>query len=153
MMQGEVGLAGKTVVRFGLNSSLGLGGLVDLATPAGIEFHDSDFGQTLGVWGVGDGPYLVLPLFGPNNPRDLAGLAADIVMDPLTYVGIRDYVYWGMGEYGLVVLDTRARNITTVEELEKGSVDLYASERSLYRQYRENKIRHGKADVKDLPDM
>ncbi len=153
LLQGEVGLAGETVGRFGLNSTLGLGGLIDVATPAGIPNHSADFGQTLGIWGVGDGPYLVLPLLGPDNPRDLTGLAADIFMDPLMYAHIRDYTYWGIGEYGLVVLDTRARNIETIEDLENSSVDFYASERSLYRQYRDNQIHHGKPNVKELPNM
>lgn len=153
VLQGEPELAGQTVGRFGLNSTIGLGGLVDVATPAGIPDHTSDFGQTLGVWGVGGDPYLVLPLLGPDNPRDAIGQVADIFMDPLASVGIRDYTYWGIGEYSVNVLDTRARNIGTLKAIEDSSVDLYASERSLYRQYRNNKIRHGKSDVKDLPDM
>ncbi len=153
VLQGEVGLAGETVGRFGLNSTLGLGGLIDVASPAGIPRHSADFGQTLGVWGVGDRPYLVLPLLGPNNPRDATGMVADIFMDPLTYANIRDYVYWDIGREAVTVLDTRSRNITTIEDLENSSVDLYASERSLYRQYRNNHIHHGEADVKDLPDM
>jgi phospholipid-binding lipoprotein MlaA len=153
VLQGEVELASETVGRFGLNSTLGLGGLIDVATPAGIPYHSADFGQTLGVWGVGDGPYLVLPLLGPDNPRDFVGFVADIFMDPLTYVGIRDYVFWSLGEGAVNILDTRAHNIGTLEDLEKSSVDLYASERSLYRQYRNSHIRHGKSDVKNLPDM
>jgi phospholipid-binding lipoprotein MlaA len=153
ILQGEFGLAIQTVGRFGLNSTLGLGGLIDVATPAGIPYHSADFGQTLGVWGVGDGPYLVLPLLGPDNPRDLAGLVADTFMDPLIYVGIRDYAYWGIGEEAVTVVDTRARNIDTIEDIERSSLDLYATERSLYRQYRNNHIQHGKLDAQSLPKM
>jgi len=153
VLQGEFGLAIRTVGRFGLNSTLGLGGLIDVATPAGIPYHSSDFGQTLGVWGVGDGPYLVLPLLGPDNPRDFVGLVADTFMDPLIYVGIRDYTYWGIGEEGATVLDTRARNIGTIEDIERSSLDLYATERSLYRQYRNNHIQHGKLNQQSLPKM
>lgn len=153
VLQGEMTLATQSLGRFGLNSTIGLGGLVDVATPAGIPRHDSDFGQTLGVWGVGGDPYLVLPLLGPSDPRDLVGYAADTFSDPLIYLGIRDYAYWSMGRGALAIVDTRARNLTTLDELQQSSVDLYASTRSLYRQYRAAHIRHGKSDVKNLPDM
>lgn len=153
LLQGQIDLAADTIGRFSLNSTLGLGGLIDLGTPAGIPSHTADFGQTLGVWGVGDGPYLVLPLLGPDNPRDLVGQIADVFGDPLGYGFIRDYTYWSIGREGATVLDTRARNIETLNDLENSSVDLYASERNLYRQYRKNLVHHGKADVKDLPDM
>lgn len=153
LLQGEIGLAGEAVGRFGLNSTLGLGGFVDLATPAGIPFHSADFGQTLGVWGVGDNPYLMLPLLGPSNPRDLTGEAADFFADPLMYLGIRDYTYWSIGHESVVILDTRSRNIETIDELERSSVDEYASTRSLYRQYRRAHVRHGRTDVEELPQM
>lgn len=153
VLQGEIGLASETIGRFGLNSTIGLGGLVDVATAAGLAYHSSDFGQTLGVWGVGDEPYLVVPLLGPNNPRDLAGYVADTFMDPLNYAGIRDYTYWAMGRGAATILDERARNIETLDDLERTSVDLYATERSLYRQYRRAHINHGRTDVKNLPAM
>jgi phospholipid-binding lipoprotein MlaA len=153
MMQGEIDLAAQSAGRFGLNSTIGLAGIVDVATPAGIPYHTADFGQTLGVWGVGDDPYLVLPLLGPSNPRDLVGYGADIAMDPLNYAHIREYTYWSMGRSALEILDTRARNIDTIDQLESTSVDVYASTRSLYRQYRNALIRHGKSDVKNLPPM
>jgi phospholipid-binding lipoprotein MlaA len=153
VLQGELGLASDTAGRFGLNTTLGLGGLVDLATPAGIPYHSADFGQTMGVWGVGDEPYLVLPLLGPSNPRDLAGYVADQAMDPLNYAGIRDYTYWAMGRGSLQILDARSRNIETIDQLEQTTVDEYASTRSLFRQYRRSHIRHGRSDVKNLPPM
>jgi phospholipid-binding lipoprotein MlaA len=153
VLQGEVELACETIGRFGLNSTLGLGGLIDLATAAGIPYHTADFGQTLGVWGVGDAPYLVLPLLGPDNPRDLVGYVADLFINPLNYAGIRDYTYWGLGIGAADLLDLRARNINTLADLKRSSLDLYAARRSLYRQYRKSLIRHGKPDVKDLPEM
>jgi len=153
LLQGEVNLAGQSVGRFGLNSTIGLGGLIDVATPAGLPYHSSDFGQTLGVWGVGDDPYLVVPLLGPTNPRDLTGYVADTFMQPLNYVGIRDYTYWALGEGAAGILDTRARNIDTLNQLEQTSVDPYASTRSLYRQYRRAHIQHGKTNLKNLPPM
>jgi phospholipid-binding lipoprotein MlaA len=153
LLQGEVELAGETLGRFGLNSTIGVGGLVDVATPAGIPGHSSDFGQTLGVWGVGPNPYLVLPLLGPSNPRDATGYVADTFMDPLNYVGIRTYTYWAIGRGAVNILDERSRNIETLDELDQSSVDKYASMRSLYRQYRASHIRHGQSDVQDLPNM
>jgi phospholipid-binding lipoprotein MlaA len=153
VLQGEVGLASQTAGRFGLNSTLGLGGLIDVATPAGIPYHSADFGQTLGVWGVGDDPYLVVPLIGPSNPRDLAGYAADTFADPLNYVGIRTYTYWAIGRGAANILDTRARSLDTLDEIQQGSVDPYASTRNLYRQYRKAHIQHGKSNAKDLPPM
>jgi phospholipid-binding lipoprotein MlaA len=153
LFQGEVLLAGQTLGRFGLNTTIGVGGLVDVATPAGIPLHSSDFGQTLGVWGVGPDPYLVLPLLGPSNPRDLTGYVADTFMDPLTYVGIRDYTYWAMGRGAVTIVDVRSRNLEMMDELDRSSVDKYASMRSLYRQYRAAHIRHGQSDVQDLPNM
>ncbi len=153
VLQGEFTLATQTVGRFGLNSTVGLGGLVDIATPAGIPYHSADFGQTLGVWGVGDKPYLVLPLLGPDNPRDLTGQIADIFADPLLYLHLRSYTYWTMGRSGAEILDTRSSNLDMLDQLERSSVDEYASVRSLYKQYRDAHIRHGKQDVKNLPDM
>ncbi len=153
LLQGEFTLATQTVGRFGLNSTVGLGGLVDVATPAGIPYHSADFGQTLGVWGVGDKPYLVLPLLGPDNPRDLAGQIADIFADPLMYLNLRSYTYWVMGRDGTEILDTRSGNLDMLDQLERSSVDEYASVRSLYKQFRNAHIRHGKQDVKNLPDM
>jgi phospholipid-binding lipoprotein MlaA len=153
ILQGEVELASETVGRFGLNSTVGLAGLIDVATPAGLPYHSSDFGQTLGVWGVGDDPYLVVPLLGPTNPRDLTGYAADTFADPLNFVGIREYTYWAFGRGAANILDARARSIETLDQLEETSVDPYASTRSLYRQYRRAHIQHGRSNVKNLPPM
>lgn len=153
LLQGEISLAGDTVGRFGLNTTVGLGGLVDVATPAGIPAHSSDFGQTLGVWGVEAGPYLVLPLLGPSNPRDAVGYVADTFADPTAYVGIRDYIYWAIGRGAVNIIDERSRNLESLEQLQQSSVDEYASMRSLYRQYRAAHIHHGKSNAKDLPEM
>lgn len=153
LLQGEVGMAAETLGRFSINSTFGVGGLVDLGAPAGMPPHSSDFGQTLGVWGVGPGPYLVLPLLGPSNPRDFTGEVVDLFMDPLTYVGIRDYIYWSIGEETADLFDERVEALGTVDELERNSVDPYATARSLYLQYRDSEVHHGASDVKNLPDM
>jgi phospholipid-binding lipoprotein MlaA len=144
LFQGETDRAGVTVSRFLVNSTMGLGGLFDIAARMGLDYHDEDFGQTLAVHGVGEGPYLMLPLLGPSNPRDAAGRVVDMLFDPLTYIG----VFGGVDNIGLgaaVVdgLDTRARNLKTLDEIRKGSLDYYATIRSLYRQHRNDEINNG----------
>lgn len=152
LLQGELKRAGQTVGRFGINSTLGLAGLFDPATKMGIPYHSEDFGQTLGVYGADEGPYLVLPLFGPDPPRDAVGQVADVFLDPFTYIAIREHFYWSAGRFALGMFDLRARNIGTMEGIERQSVDYYASVRSLYRQLRNNEIRNGKPSD-DLPDF
>lgn len=86
LLQGK-GKDGVTdLLRFAFNSSFGMLGFVDVATPAGLERHNEDFGQTFGKWGIGSGAYVVLPFFGPRTVRDTVGLVADIATDPLTYI-------------------------------------------------------------------
>jgi phospholipid-binding lipoprotein MlaA len=132
---------------------VGLAGTVDVAQRWGLEPHTEDFGQTLAVWGVGDGPYLVLPLLGPSGPRDAIGDVADIFMHPFTYTGLREKGWWtaGIGVVGAV--DLRSRNLDAIDQVEQTSVDPYASIRSLYRQYRENEIRNGELRPEDLPEF
>ncbi|HVO04355.1 MAG TPA: VacJ family lipoprotein [Candidatus Cybelea sp.] len=144
MFQGSLGRAGDTASRFLINSTIGVGGLFDVADSFGIKYHDEDFGQTLGWYHVGEGPYLMLPVLGPSNPRDLTGRVVDYALDPLTWVGYIYNVGWiNTVRGGLEGLDTRARNMQAIEELQKGSVDFYATIRSLYRQHRNDAIRNG----------
>ena len=153
VLQGEVTRGSQTFGRFAINSTIGIGGILDLATPMGIPYHSEDFGQTLGVYGVPEGPYLVLPFFGPDPPRDLAGQVADVFLDPFTYVKLREHGWYSFGRAYFSLLDLRSRNLGTLEGIERSSVDYYASVRSLYRQLRNNEIRNGKSDVKDLPSF
>ncbi len=143
----------QTLGRFVVNSTIGLAGLVDVATPMGIPGHDEDFGETLGMYGVGEGPYLVLPLLGPSNPRDAVGHVVDIAFDPLTYIGMREKGWWMAGRNVLGIVDERAQNIDTLDNIEKSSVDLYATLRSLYRQHRAAAIRGGQPDLQNLPNI
>lgn len=154
VFQGEPDRAGVTLLRFGINSTIGLGGLIDVASELDLPYHDEDFGQTLGTWGVGEGPYLYLFVMGPTNARDLTGFVVDRGLDPLTYVnwGNDDLEYAPVARTALNVIDLRARNIDTLDEIERASVDYYASIRSLYRQSREDAIRNG-TPSKDLPDF
>lgn len=154
VLQAEPSRAGETLERFAVNSTMGLGGLFDPATEhLHMPSHSEDFGQTLGVWGVGGNPYLMLPVLGPSSPRDAVGRAGDAAADPLTWLHYKQHIWWSLGRAYLKIVDLRARNIDTLADIERSSLDFYATTRSLYRQYRENEIRNGKSDSKDLPDI
>lgn len=153
VLQGEATRAGTTFSRAVVNSTFGIGGLIDVAGKLGLPGHEEDFGQTLGVWGVDEGPYLVLPFAGPSNPRDLAGMGGDIAMDPFTYMKWNNSTLHMMIRSGLEIVDLRARNVDALDQIERTSVDLYATTRSLYRQHRNAEIRNGAADTANLPDL
>jgi phospholipid-binding lipoprotein MlaA len=153
VLQGAADHAADSLGRFVINSTIGVGGLIDVAQKIGVREHDSDFGETLGVWGVGPGPYLVLPLLGPSDPRDALGYGVDIAMDPGTWISWRSSTYYMLGRGVMKIVDERARNIDTLNEIERTSVDLYATLRSLYRQHREAEIHGGKPDLENLPNF
>jgi phospholipid-binding lipoprotein MlaA len=153
VLQGRAERAADSLGRFTVNSTLGIGGLIDVAAKFGIPEHESDFGETLGVWGVGDYPYLVLPVLGPSNPRDAFGYGVDIVLDPSTWISWRSDIYYKLGRDALKIVDERAQNIDTIAELERSSVDLYATLRSLYRQHREAEINGGEPNLENLPNF
>ncbi len=153
VLEGELNRGGQTIGRFAVNSTLGLGGLTDVASTLGIPGHDADFGTTLGTWGISEGPFLILPLLGPAPPRDLTGKAVDILLDPLTYVSLHNKIYYEVGIGTMEVLDLRSRNIETLENIERTSLDDYATTRSLYLQYRAAAIHHGESDIQTLPNF
>ncbi len=154
MLQGEMKRGSQTVARFLVNSTIGFGGFLDAASKMKIPDHGEDFGQTLATWGVGEGPYLMLPFFGPSNPRDAFGLGADVALDPTNYIHYKQHLWWFAGQKYFTILDLRAQTYTTVQGIQRSSVDYYASLRSLYRQLRENAIRNGRAvKSEDLPDF
>jgi phospholipid-binding lipoprotein MlaA len=153
ILQGEFARARVTLVRTVVNTTVGIGGLFDVADKWGYPRHREDFGQTLATFGIGEGPYLFIPLFGPANPRDLLGYGTDIFFNPLTYVQWGDESYIPYVRYGVDLIDLRERNIETLDEIEQTSLDYYASVRSLYRQSRNNEINNGAAAVEDLPDF
>lgn len=162
LMQAEFERAGNTASRFAINSTLGVGGLGDPAADQfGIAKHSEDFGQTLAVWGVGEGPFLMLPLLGPSNPRDAVGFAVDsFVLDPFAWwVRVRndDRALYSYVRLGLTALDARSANFEGIEDVERNSLDPYAALRSLYRQFRAKEINQGRAaadfDVPDFDDI
>ncbi len=140
LLQGEFERAGSTLLRFAMNSTIGILGINDFAGEAGIKEHTEDFGQTLATWDVDDGPYLVLPIFGPSNPRDGVGILADSLIDPFTWVTPFEF---RLGRAIGTAVDRRARNYDRINDLEKNSLDFYAAIRSLYRQRRADEIRNG----------
>jgi phospholipid-binding lipoprotein MlaA len=148
VLQGQFGLAGDTLGRLVVNSTLGLGGLVDVATKAGVPYHTNDLGITLATWGVASGPYLMLPVLGPSNPRDAFGDAADSFGDPGNIVA-SDYnrIWASFVRAATSGIDERSRNIESLAEIERTSLDYYATIRSLARQRRAAQIRHQKEDV------
>jgi len=153
VMQGETKRGSQTVGRFVVNATIGVGGLFDPATRLHIPNHGEDFGQTLAVWGMGEGPYLVLPLFGPSNPRDGSGIVVDYFIDPLHWLHYKQHIWWdGAHEY-MSLLDLRAQTYQTVQGVQRSSVDFYSSMRSLYRQLRNNEIRNGKPENSGLPEF
>lgn len=153
ILQGEGKRAGDTFVRFLINSTLGLAGLFDVAKGMGIEGHREDFGQTLARWGVGEGPYLVLPLFGPSSPRDGIGRGVDIVSDPFFWiVRSSDEDYLNYVRTGVEGIDDLERNLDELDALEKSSIDFYAALRTRYRENRSGEIRNGEEGELKLPD-
>ena len=145
LLQGEGERAGDTTLRFLINTTLGVGGLFDAAYDMGIKYHNEDFGQTLAVAGVGEGPYLVLPIFGPSNFRDALGKGVDAFLNPLTYVAAHnDAEIWLYGLRGTGAVDFRSRNIESLEQLEKDAFDYYTLIRSIYRQHRKSEILNGR---------
>ena len=156
MLQGESDRAGKSATRFAVNSTVGLGGIIDVADSnilgddEPIPYHGEDFGQTLAVWGLGEGPYLVLPLLGPSSPRDAVGLVGDSLMDPISYIVPNEKrLAFSLARFGARGIDTRSRHIETLDEIEHTAIDFYVTIRSLYRQQR----RSGIANGRDVPVM
>ncbi len=151
LMQGETDRAFITFQRFIINSTAGVGGLMDVAEDFGIEGHREDFGQTIAIWGGGEGAYLMLPLLGPSNVRDATGLAVDGFLDPFVYFLPNEALIARSLVRGI---DAREGVLDTLDEIERTSLDFYATLRSLYRQHRDDSIRNGEpSDVVPVPSI
>ena len=144
LLQGNVDGFDNDVIRFVLNTTVGVVGLFDVADDNGFKYQPEDFGQTLGVWGVPNVTYLVLPIFGPSSLRDLTGIAVDSFTDPL-----RIYFYntnqegWDDVRLGVTLLATREQLLGAIDDLRKNSFDYYAATRSAYTQRRAVLMRNG----------
>ncbi len=153
LLQGKPERAKTTFMRFLINTTVGLGGIVDAAEAGGFEKHTEDFGQTLAVWGLDTGPYLVVPVFGPSTPRHLVGRVADTAATPTT---------WILADLSLLERSTptmaelvsgREALLDDVQILRESSPDFYASVRDIYRQGRKNAIFDGELEVDVIPDL
>lgn len=149
LLQGRPVAAGTSVMRFAVNSTLGLGGLFDLEPAGGPPRQEIDFGQTLYVWGLPDGPYLMLPFAGPFTPRELAGDVGDGFMNPVNWL-----LPFGANAGRLVArgLDERERNIEALDEIRTNSLDPYARLRSLWRQNRDAELGLATAETPEVLD-
>lgn len=136
------------LMRFLINSTVGILGVFDVASGWGFPAHEEDAGQTFAVMGVPEGPYLMLPIFGPSNPRDAFGTVVDYLADPVNVVANnntdRDWVPTVRG--GATAVDNRNRNKEVIEDLRKRSTDFYATVRSVYRQRRDAQIKNSGED-------
>lgn len=159
LLQGEMRQAGMALARFTMNTVLGGVGFLDPATEFGLPKRETDFGITLGKWGVAEGPYLVLPLLGPNMGRDLPSYVVDRAFSPLTYLG-----YWGPlsdvdglspGVRLLDIVDKRATNADLVDQLLYETADPYVTLRSAYVQRRRAQVARDDEEgvIGNLPDI
>ena len=157
LLQGNMNQVGHSTGSFLINSTVGVLGILNPAEKMGLKPHEEEVGQTLGTYGVGSGCYLVLPILGPSTARDSFGLIADTFVDPFAHVTIRENELLGISgndiDYfsvkGVTAVDFRADNNRNFESLEKNSLDLYSSFKSVYLQSRENKIRNSIEDEDD----
>jgi phospholipid-binding lipoprotein MlaA len=147
VLQGKPKQAATHVGRFAVNTTIGVLGLFDVAKTMGLERQREDFGQTLGTWGLGSGPYLVLPVFGPSSVRDTVGLVADFGLDPIVYIKDDGWRY-GLG--GLRVIEQRASVLDIEKTLKSIEIDPYLFTRDAYLTRRRNSVYDG--NPPDLPE-
>lgn len=145
-LQVKLKQGGSDSVRFLINSTLGIGGLFDVATELDFEKHDEDFGQTLGAWGVPFGPYLVLPFLGPSSPRNAVGLAGDAAMNPTFYIN-EAAITWGLT--GLKLIDLKADTLSAYRISEEAAIDRYEFLRNAFIQRREYLVHDGNMPLEE----
>jgi phospholipid-binding lipoprotein MlaA len=142
-LQGKLEATFDDVGRVVINSTLGIGGLFDIASAAGLEKHNEDFGQTLGVWNVESGSFLMLPILGPSSTRDALGRVVDFATDPLTYV---DPTSAGVAARGTEAIDTRSQLLEAGAILNASALDPYLFMRDAYFQRRNALVRDGRPE-------
>ncbi|TAM06426.1 MAG: VacJ family lipoprotein [Paraburkholderia sp.] len=147
LLQLKITDATETLMRIAMNSTFGLGGLIDFATPAGLSKHPEDFGLTLGRYGVPAGPYLVLPLFGPSSVRDGIGMGVDVKFNVLNYIdpAVRNPMYVAQ------FVSVRSDLLGATDLLSQAALDKYSFVRDAYRQQRESRV-HGSSGNQPLPN-
>ena len=146
LLQFKVKQGGSDGARFLANSTIGLVGLFDVATPMGLPKHNEDFAQTMGAWGVPTGPYFIIPFLGPSTPRGLTGLVADAALNPISYIGL-DLVRYGLS--GLKLVDVRADNLSTSKVADEAALDRYEFIRNAYLQRRNYLVYDGNPPLEE----
>jgi phospholipid-binding lipoprotein MlaA len=153
ILQGNRDRAGQTMVRFMVNSTVGLGGLMDFASDAGVQPHTEDFGQTLAIWGVGSGPYMVVPVLGPSNPRDFAGRIVDTAFNPTTWILADEPIEIRLAPGGAEIISGREAVLEDARKLRESSPDFYVTVRDIYGQQRQSEISNGSFAGGPIPDV
>lgn len=153
ILQGDMKRAETTVVRFFLNSVAGFGGLDDIASRAGWERHTEDFGQTLAVYGVPSGPYIVAPILGPSTPRHLVGRAVDVLANPWTWILWDASLLESSSPTLATLVSDRETAIETLDTVRESSPDYYATIKNLYEQSRQSEISNGEVAEDELPEI
>lgn len=153
VLQGEALRAGVTAARFGVNTTVGLAGLFDPAAQLGLPRHDEDFGQTLGVWGVGPGPYIFIPGLGPSTLRDGAGRIVDMAFDPFNWAEFDEADDVRLGRAIVTGVSAREDLLDAVDDVRRTSLDPYATIRTSYGLLRASAIQNGRGHGQDLPDL
>lgn len=154
-LQGKFLQSTQDSARFLVNTTAGVGGLVDVSSMIDLPKHNEDFDQTLGVWGVPTGPYLVLPFFGPSSPRGVAGLVGDAAMNPFTYVGFYLNPEWlgaavSVGAGALKVIDARANLLGMEKVASEAALDRYQFFRDAYLSNRNYLVNDGNVPEDDV---
>ena len=161
LIQGNLRGAGDATASFIINTTVGVVGLANPAEKMGLKAQKEDVGQTLGTYGVGPGCYFVLPILGPTTARDSVGMIADTFVDPFAHITWREKELFSssgnqidyLAVKGTTAIDFRADNDVNFSSLEKNSIDLYASYKSLYLQNRENKINNSEDGSDDWGNL
>ncbi|WP_206957647.1 MlaA family lipoprotein [Trinickia acidisoli] len=148
LLQLKITDATEDVIRFAMNTTFGIGGLIDFATPARLPKHHQDFGLTLGHWGIPSGPYLVLPIFGPSSFRDGVGLAVDTRFSPLIYAPADSR----KPLYGVQFVSARSDMLGATNILEQAALDKYSFVRDAYTQQRRAALSAGTSTPPVLPN-
>lgn len=152
VLQLRLGRATKNTLRFALNATLGLAGIADVATGLGLPHDESDFGETLHVWGLPEGAYVELPLIGPSTERDAVGQAVDLFLNPLDYALSRHTRYWKTGIWVAGEVVERGRYDDTYDQVLHESADSYSQLRLIYLQNRRYELGGGTGDASAADD-
>lgn len=156
LLQGKIADAASDVGRIAINTTIGIAGLFDVATEIGLEKHKEDFGQTLGRWGIGDGPYLQIPFLGPSSIRDAVGTFVDVKVDPIGWIW-RDHIATRNSLWGLYFVNLRAILLDSTKILEEAALDPYEFQRDAYLQRRRNLVYDGnpptQKDEDEMPEL